>query len=96
MRNETDTLRLAGDLDIYHVEAAREALLAGLTTRPSLELDLSGVETCDAAGLQLLIATQRSAVAAGKSFSLVTPAPAVDQCRELLGLPPQTLTPHTP
>ena len=63
---ESNTLRLMGDLDLYNVETAREALLNHLSDKRGLELDLSGVETCDTAGLQVLLAAQRSAVASRK------------------------------
>ena len=86
---DTNTLCLSGEMDIYQVEPARHALLDHLATHPGIELDLSGVETCDAAGLQLLLAAGRSAGAAGKTFSIKTTVPAVEQCRVELGLEPE-------
>ena len=66
---------MGGDLDIYNVGAAREALLVHLAEKPALDLDLGGVETCDAAGFQLLLAAHRSARAAGKEFCIQTRLP---------------------
>ena len=91
---DTNAIRISGELDIYSVEGAREALLNHLADKPVLELDLAGVETCDTAGMQLLLAAQRSAVASGKTFSMHTPAPAIEKCGELLGLPTETWQPH--
>ena len=91
---EPNTLRLAGELDLYSVETACEALLDHLARQPGLELDLSGVEACDTAGLQLLLAVRRSAAAASKSFAIHTPSPAIEQCGELLGLSLESLAPH--
>lgn len=88
---ETNTVHLAGDLDLYNVEAARDALTGHLAGKDTLELDFSGVENCDAAGIQLLVAARRSAVALGKGFSIRTPALAIAKCGELLGLLPETL-----
>ena len=82
----TSILRLSGDLDLYSVEMARDALLIHFADKPGLELDLAGVETCDAAGLQLLLAAQRTATTAGKSFTLPASSPAIETCRQLLGL----------
>jgi anti-anti-sigma factor len=93
LQRETNTLRFAGDLDIYNGEAARHALIEHLAGEPGLELDCSAVEACDAAGIQLLLAARLSALAVGKAFSIRAPAPAIDKCAELLGLPPQTLQP---
>jgi anti-anti-sigma factor len=90
------TLRLAGDLDIYSVEPARDALLAHLADKLGIELDLASVETCDAAGMQLLLAARRSAVAAGKVFAIRSPVPAIEQCGEALGLGPESRQPYSP
>jgi anti-anti-sigma factor len=86
----TNTLCLAGELDLYSVEAAREALLNQFADKPGLELDLAAVETCDTAGLQLLLAARLNAAADGKKFSIRLPAPAIEKCGELIGLPPET------
>ncbi|MFA6286489.1 MAG: STAS domain-containing protein [Opitutaceae bacterium] len=91
---DSNTLCFAGDLDIYNVEAAREALLNHFADKPGLELDLAAVSTCDTAGMQLLMAARRSAVELGKSFVIHRPAPAVEKCGELLGLPPETRSPR--
>lgn len=84
---EAHILRLDGDLDLYHAETAREALLKQLSGSAALELDLSGVEACDTAGIQLLLAARRSAVAAGKPFVIHATAPALATCGERLGVP---------
>jgi anti-anti-sigma factor len=93
---DSNTLRLAGDLDIYSVESARDALLVYLADKPAIELDLDGVETCDAAGMQLLLAARRSAVAAGKAFAIHTPVTVIEKCGEALGLEPVSRQPHNP
>jgi anti-anti-sigma factor len=95
LQRETNTIEFAGDLDIYNAEAARDALVEQLAGEHGLALDCRRVETCDAAGMQLLVAARRSALAVGKAFSMQAPAPAIEKCAELLGLPPQTLQPLT-
>jgi len=92
---DTNAIRLVGHLDIYNVGDAPEALLKHLASKPGLELDLGGVESCDAAGIQLLLAARRSAGAAGKTFSIHTPTPAVQECSKLLGLSPDIWQPNT-
>ena len=93
LQPETNTVQFAGDLDIYNGEALRHALIEHLAGEHGLELDCSRVETCDAAGIQLLVAARRSALAVGKAFSIHAPVPAIEKCAELLGLPSQTLQP---
>jgi len=82
----TNTVRLVGELDIYHVEVARAALLQQLAVQPGLTLELDGVEACDAAGLQWLLAARRSAEAARKPLVFSAPTPAIGQCAMLLGV----------
>jgi anti-anti-sigma factor len=91
---ESNTLRLVGDLDLYNAEMAREAFLNQWAEMPGIELDLAGVESCDTAGMQLLLATRSGAEASGKPFWIQTPSPAVERCGELLGLQPETWRPH--
>jgi anti-sigma B factor antagonist len=91
---DTNVLHLMGDLDLYSVATAREALLNHLADRPGLTLDLVDVETCDTAGMQLLLAARRSAMAFGGAFSIQTPAPAIEKCGALLGLPPEQWQSH--
>lgn len=92
---ESNAIGMAGDLDIYNAEAAHAALRGYLAQHSALELDLSGVETCDGAGIQILLAARRSAVAADKSFSIRSAAAAIVKCGELLGLPRETWQPPT-
>jgi anti-anti-sigma factor len=87
----SDSLRFAGDLDLYHVEAARDALRDWLATQSRLPLDLAGVTSCDAAGLQLLLAAGLSASATGKHLQIAGAAVAVHTCCDQLGVPPATI-----
>ena len=76
-------LRLAGELDFAHAEAAlaqgRAALAEG---SGPLELDLSGVTRADSAGLALLLELAREARAAGRELRC-TRVP--EQLRRLAG-----------
>lgn len=84
--NHNGPLHLAGALDLYQIETARAALLAHLNTHTAAVVDLSRITGCDTAGLQLLIAADRSARAAGRRFNLLAPPSAVRKCAEQLGL----------
>lgn len=84
---ERHLLVFAGELDLYTVERARDALLEPFALTSALELDLRAVTACDLAGLQLLISAHRSAIAAGKPFSLTQPVPVLAVAAAQLGLP---------
>lgn len=88
-----NTIRFAGDLDIYGAGTALHALCDHLAARPAMELDLGAVTACDAAGLQLLLAAWRSAYATGKPFAVAVNAPVVEQCARKLGLGPDLWPP---
>lgn len=78
-------VRLEGALTIYHAETARAALLTEMNRRAELLLDLGGVNACDSAGAQFLLAARNSAAAAGKAFAIRAGSPAVDLCLDHLG-----------
>jgi anti-anti-sigma factor len=71
-------VRLDGDLGIAGATVLRERLIRML--RPEITLiivDLSRVESCDPAGLAVLIGMQRRARERGIDVRLVAPSPAV-------------------
>lgn len=81
-------LRLGGHLDIYHADDVLKQLRQHLAGADSLQLDLSAVEACDAAGVQLLLSARRSASDSATGFDLRAMSPAVASCLQQLGLPP--------
>ncbi|HET7865231.1 MAG TPA: STAS domain-containing protein [Burkholderiaceae bacterium] len=85
--NSTTTLRLDGDLNIQAAASTRETLRAALAqSRGDLVLDLSLVQGCDSAGVQLLLAARRTLAARGRALRLAEPAPAVVEALTTLGL----------
>jgi anti-anti-sigma factor len=89
--SSTAVLKIAGDVEVSEADALRAALAAALEREASLNLDLSGVETCDTAGLQLFWSARLSAARAGKPFRVAGMSPAMSEivdaggmdCREL-------------
>ncbi len=79
--------KIAGDLDIGAAEALRQALLDALQRNSSVTIDLTGVETCDTAALQLLYAARLSARQARRSFRVAGMSAAVLEAGAALGLP---------
>lgn len=67
---DASKLAVNGALTIYEAASAKAALLEALTKTLELEIDLSGVDEIDSAGVQLLILLKREAVKAGKHMRL--------------------------
>ena len=79
--------RLEGDLDIATAPPLREHLLSVLSRGVRLLIiDLSGVSFCDAAGLAVLIGTQRHARARGIIVRLAAPRPQLAKLLRITGL----------
>jgi len=81
--------RLRGDLDVATAPALRERLAGLLRLRmpmPLLVLDLAEVWFCDAAGLAVLIGTQRRATSLGITLRLAAPSSQVAGVLHATGL----------
>lgn len=76
---------LTGDLTIYQAsdlaQRMRDWLDGGVRA-----IDLSGVEQCDSAGLQLLLAAQQSARGLGQALTLAGPSQAIREIFSRYGL----------
>src|SRR5690348_15722358 len=84
-RNGTGLISLSGGLDLYGVETLRAALLQELQENRPLVLELTGIASCDAAGLQLLCAAEKSASHAQRPITIVGLSTAFRQAAEALG-----------
>lgn len=77
---------VTGELTIATSLEWRESLAGCLAAGGEAHVDLSGVERCDVAGLQLLIALGKSAAAQGVSLDLAAVPPDVQNLAALLGV----------
>jgi anti-sigma B factor antagonist len=68
--DEPGKLAVNGAFTIYSAPAAKATLMLALAKTHDLEIDLSGVDELDTAGVQLLILVKREAVKAGKQMRL--------------------------
>lgn len=75
----------AGTLDLYAAEALRDGLLQILEQSAEPKLQLTGVESCDVACLQLLCAAARTAAAQGTPLAVAGRGEAVEAACRLLG-----------
>lgn len=84
--DRTGVLKISGTLDIDEADALREALLTAFRLQAEIALDLSEVDACDTAALQVLLAGQRNAASAGKTFRMVAVSDSVTGTAAALGL----------
>lgn len=85
-KNETVTLRLQGQLTIYSARIFYTAVIGSLEQATVLEIDLSGISDIDSAGVQILMALKRKAVALKKELRLLKHSPVVLSVFDLYGL----------
>ena len=80
---EQANVAIAGELDIYGVTEANEALRRALNEAERVEVDLRDVEAIDGAGLQMLMAAKLEAVRLGRELLLSRHSEAVIEAIEL-------------
>jgi len=85
-------LTLAGRLDIRGADELRQALRDFTSGGADSVIDLSGVEGCDTAALQLIHSTRLTVENAGRRFELAGLSAAVREASAALGL---ALAPQT-
>lgn len=80
------SLRLTGVLTIYTVTQARSEIPARMAKHGAQELDLSGLEELDTAGVQLLLWLKRDMAGRGTVLALTRHSPAVVEALDQLKL----------
>jgi anti-sigma B factor antagonist len=76
---------LTGEWTIHAIAQHREAMLL-LVNEAHVEFDASGISEMDSAGLQLLLAAQRSIALQGRELRLTQVSPAVRDVLTAYGL----------
>jgi anti-anti-sigma factor len=79
------SLRLSGELTIYHAADLRQALLPHAQAH-AWTLDLAGVTDIDSAGVQVLLAARRTLAARGGLVRLTACSPAAQAVFSLYGM----------
>ena len=82
----TGVLKIAGTLDIEGANSLREALLDCFLHQSEVTLNLSEVDICDTAALQVLLAAQKRAAVIGKAFRIYEAPSSVTDTAIALGL----------
>lgn len=84
-------LKLEGPLNINSVEGLQEVMARYAGQTSDLQLDLSGIDACDAAGLQLLCSLRSSAAACGKPLRIVAVSEPFTALTQALGVSIESL-----
>jgi anti-anti-sigma regulatory factor len=92
IENISGVLRLAGALEIGAAEELHRGMTEYFRGGPKFALDLSDVEECDTAALQLICSLRNSAGQAREPFQVIAASPAVLETCAALGLPPGQLS----
>ena len=83
---QNGSVRLQGELTIYHAAEIKQPLIAKLETTRDLEIDLSGIVEIDTAGVQILILLKKEADRLGKTLRLAAHSQAVVEMMNLYNL----------
>jgi len=84
-KSEPGVLQAPKALRLGFLDQLRSALIEALKAREPIALDLSGVDECDTAGIQLLISASLSARKSGTPLSLANPSSAVLAAQTSIG-----------
>ena len=80
-------LTVKGICHIQDIEPLVKSLVEMVESdRNSIQLDLSNVEAIDTAGIQVLASCRNSALARGKTFSIVSMSDSVRDAMQITGL----------
>ena len=82
VKDESGVLKLSGPLEISDAVELQQALRELLDTAAKPVVDLSEVDACDTAALQLLCSARRTAELSGKPYSVRGVPDAIRQCSE--------------
>ena len=85
MDAENKIMNVTGELTIASAAELRELFVDGSIYGEGV-VDLSGVEVCDVAGLQLLCSLRKTAAERGATIRLSKISPAVSQTAAAIGL----------
>ncbi len=85
-RDVDDPLKITGEQTIRTVSELHRSLAEYIGRGLAVVLDLSEVDVCDAASLQLIVALHRSAVQRNQCFRIQAASPEVTGTAAALGL----------
>ena len=85
--DDGSTIKIEGDLVIAGVAEAKPEIVAALAGARDIRLDLSAINDCDTAGVQLLLMARASARLQGKRLATVARSASFVEAVERIGIP---------
>ena len=84
---ENTGMKIIGNCVIQELLPLQKSMLEIINSeRSSVEIDLSGVEAIDTAGVQLLAVCRKNALEIGKSFQITSTSESVSDALKITGL----------
>ncbi|MBC8257467.1 MAG: STAS domain-containing protein [SAR324 cluster bacterium] len=84
---ESTGIKVKGNCIIQELQPLQKTMLELIQSeRSSIELDLSGIEAIDTAGIQLLAVCRNNALEKGMTFQITSKSEAVKEALEITGL----------
>lgn len=80
-------LAMGTSLEVFAIGAEHERLIKALSTGKPLCLDLSGVQACDVAGVQLLVSLVKTSDMSGRISLRCAPPDCVKRSAQAAGVP---------
>lgn len=80
------TIDIDGALSIYEVAAIHKKLLQLLSEKATVNIDLGNVNSCDIAGIQLLLAAIKTGEEKGKRITILKVSEAIQETVRLVGV----------
>lgn len=84
---EENPLTFGGEWSIGNAEELRKLLTGFLEPGPDVILDLSAVQACDTAAMQLICSLHRTGIDRGQHIRIAALSPAIVETAAALGLP---------
>ena len=81
-----NTIKLNGTISIYEAADIHKRILQSFTENNTVSIDLSDVDTCDAAGMQLLFSAIKAGEEKGNQIIITQASEAFQETARLIGL----------
>ncbi|MGD9160987.1 MAG: STAS domain-containing protein [Desulfobacteraceae bacterium] len=86
LKENQATIQIGDTLSIYEVAATHKKLLQSLSEKETVNIDLSNTNSCDLAGIQLLLAAIKTGEEKGKRITISKISEAIEETARLAGV----------
>ncbi len=86
MKTKDNTIKISGHLSIYEAADIQNKLLHSLAENNAIDIDLGDVDSCDVAGIQLLISAIKTGEKEEKQITISNISETFQETTRLVGL----------